>query len=280
MTQISRDHQKAIYKLFQHFALEDQRKYYERTSAKYRKAASQVNVMRAFFAFLTGFASALGGVIVAAYLVPGSFANNGACATQDVIATVEQASQTIPGGQVTEPDLSLTPGSQGVDPNMTATPSAGIDSLNLSPDQYAIAQQASSVGNCGALKLFVSLLMIIAVVAPALGAAATTLADLYQWDRMTSIYDAALENIEVADAQSPYDDMDDITYRASLRAMVEGTLTVMSDETAQWGQSVRTPAQLEKFVEQEIQKAENRSGATSSGSSTGSNPTPPSEGVG
>jgi hypothetical protein len=26
---------------------------------------------------------------------------------------------------------------------------------------------------------------------------------------------------------------------------------VMSDETAQWGQSIRTPAQLNQFVEQE-----------------------------
>jgi hypothetical protein len=250
MAQYNRPQQKAIYKMFQRFALEDQRKYYERTSARYRKAASQVNILRAFFAFLTGFASALAGVLVSAFLVPGSFANNGACATQDVIAVVEQASQTIPGG---ESNLEAT-----------AEPGAAIGSLNLTPDQVASAQQASSAGNCGFLKLFVSVLMVVAVVAPALGAAATTLADLYQWDRMTSIYDAALENIEVADAQSPMDDMDDLTYRAALRAMVEGTLTVMSDETAQWGQSVRTPAQLEKFVEEERQKVE----GTASGPST------------
>jgi hypothetical protein len=247
MAQVKREHQKALYRSFQRFALEDQRKYYERTSARYRKAASQVNVLRAFFSFLTGLSSALAGVLVAAYLVPGSFANNGACATQDVIITVEQASQTIPGG---EPASSAP----------TSVPDAAIDSLNLSPEQYAIAQDASSVGYCGTLKLFVSLLTIIAVVAPALGAAGTTLADLYQWDRMTSIYDAALENIEVADAQSPLDDMDDLTYRAALRAMIEGTLTVMSDETAQWGQSVRTPAQLEKFVEEERERAERTAG--------------------
>lgn len=238
--QLSRDHYKALHQLFQRFALEDQRKYYERTSARYRTAAAQVNTMRAFFSFLTGLASALAGVIVAAYLVPGAFANEGLCARQDVIATVQSAGQTATGQ---EPDAAATPDPEAIE-----------GALNLTPEeQQTVGQEAAY---CGALKVFVGFLMIVAVVAPALGAAATTLADLYQWDRMTSIYDAALENIEVADAQSPLDDMDDLTYRAALRALVEGTLTVMSDETAQWGQSVRTPAQLEKFVEEERAKVE------------------------
>lgn len=252
----NRDYYKGLYLLFQRFALEDQRKYYERTSNRYRQAASQVNVLRAFFAFITGLSSALGGVIVAAYIVPGSFANNGACATRDVIATVQGASQTIPGGET--------------DPQATQSPEAN---LNLTQEQEATIVRAAEVGYCDNLKIFIGLLMIISVVAPALGAAATTLADLYQWDRMTAIYDAALENIEVADAQSPMDDMDELTYRAALRAMVEGTLTVMSDETAQWGQSVRTPAQLDKFIEEERTKLERSSSNRQAQSTTTSGDT-------
>jgi len=258
----NRDYLKALNMMFARFALEDQRKYYERTSSRYRQAAAQVNVMRAFFAFLTGFASALAGIIVAAYLVPGSFANNGACATRDVIETVQGASQTIPGGAETQPEA-------------TQSPNALDDALNLNEEQQATARAAADVGYCTTTKVIVGILMVTAVVAPALGAASNTLADLYQWDRMTAIYDAALENIEVADAQSPYDDMDDLTYRASLRAMIEGTLTVMSDETAQWGQSVRTPVQLDKFVEEERAKLERRSGSQTESTSSTTQPEVP-----
>ncbi len=109
--------------------------------------------------------------------------------------------------------------------------------------------------DCGNLEGLVTFLVIMAVVLPALGAFFNTLADLYQWDRMITIYESALENIEVADAQSPMDDMDDLIYRSSLRAFTEGTLQVMSDETAQWGQSIRTPATLEQFIEEERQKS-------------------------
>ena len=93
------------------------------------------------------------------------------------------------------------------------------------------------------------------MVAPAVGGAFTTLAGLYQWDRSANIYESALESLEVADSQSPLDDMDTLTYRAALRAYVENTLQVMSDESAQWGQSVRPPAQLEQFLSEEREKA-------------------------
>jgi len=33
---------------------------------------------------------------------------------------------------------------------------------------------------------------------------------------------------------------------------------VMSDETAQWGQSIRTPAQIENFINEEVEKANRR----------------------
>lgn len=115
-------------------------------------------------------------------------------------------------------------------------------------------------GDCENLKLLVYVFMISAVVMPVLGQIFNTLADLYQWDRMITIYDSALENIEVADAQSPLPDMDDVVYAASVRAFTEGTLAVMSDETAQWGQSIRTPPQLERFVAEQRERAQRSGG--------------------
>ncbi len=125
---------------------------------------------------------------------------------------------------------------------------------------------------CSNIKLAVSLLMVIAVVAPALGGAFGTLADLFQWDRLVTIYDVSLENIEVADASSPDTEMDDMTYWASLRAFTEGTLNVMRDETAQWGQLIRTPEQVEKFI------ASARADAEKAAQRPSDNTTPPETG--
>lgn len=110
-------------------------------------------------------------------------------------------------------------------------------------------------GDCGVLQFLVSFSIILSVATPAFGGFFSTLADLFQWDRMIEIYDGALENIEVADARSPLPDMDDLTYRASVRAYAEGTLQVMQDETTQWGQSVRSPEALDKFIKEEREKA-------------------------
>jgi hypothetical protein len=120
----------------------------------------------------------------------------------------------------------------------------------------ASGMDGAGTGYCDTMQVLVSFFILGAVATPALGAFFNTLADLYQWDRLITIFDAALENIEVADARSPLPDMDDLTYRASLRAFTEGTLLVMSDETAQWGQSIRVPPQLDQFIEEERRKAE------------------------
>lgn len=109
--------------------------------------------------------------------------------------------------------------------------------------------------HCGYLGFIVDAAILLSVALPALGGFFGTLADLYQWDRQISIYKAAAESIEVADAHSPYEEMDELTYRASLVAYSLGTLQVMSDETAQWGQSIRTPKSLEVYVEEAKQKA-------------------------
>jgi hypothetical protein len=125
-----------------------------------------------------------------------------------------------------------------------------------------VLSQAADLFQCNpALGVAVSILSIMAVVFPVMGALFSTLADLYQWDRLITIYGAALQNIEVADAQSPSDEIeDDLVYRAALNAYAEGTLSVMSDETAQWGQSIRTPPQLDTFIAREQSRAAKISG--------------------
>lgn len=209
MTTFNREDLEVRYRLFETFALDDQRNYYSSTLAKHRAAASQVNRYRAMLAFFTGVCAAAAGFLVQSYFVTG-------------------ARCTLPG---------------------------------------------PVPGECGAVQGLVSALIVLAVVLPALGTFFTTLADLYQWDRMITIYDAALENIEVADALSPLPEMDDTVYRASVRAFAEGTLLVMADETAQWGQSVRTPQQLDTFIQQEIERARRVGGDAEGFRSLGSTPT-------
>jgi hypothetical protein len=204
---LTREEMRAIYRVFQHFALDDQRIYYTHAIERSRGAARQVNFMRAGFALLTGVASALVGTVVAM--------NSQSCF---INATV---------GATATPTPTLTP----------------------TPVLFAL-QTAAQTPDCMSVQGWVNLLLVIAVVAPALGSAFTTLADLYQWDRVIAIYESALENLDVADAQSPDEEMDDATYLRALTTYAEGTLSVMSDETAQWGQLIKPPRALENFVSQ------------------------------
>jgi len=102
----------------------------------------------------------------------------------------------------------------------------------------------------------ITILVIISVIAPAMGAAFTTLADLYQWERLISIYETARKSLAIADALSPIDEMPDDIYQASLDAFSESTLRVMKDESAQWGQVIKTPERLQKYVESVEQNAQ------------------------
>lgn len=147
----------------------------------------------------------------------------------------------------------------------------------LNREQCFVAEVVAGP-DCESVQLLVGIALIAAVAAPALGSAFTTLNDLYQWDRAIAIYESALENIEVADAQSPDEEMDDEMYEKALRAYAEGALAVMSDETAQWGQLIRPPQQLEAFVAQaQTQLAQAQSRALSGTSSTPTTPDIPSE---
>lgn len=184
---LSRQEMEARYRIFDRFALKDQKAYYEGTATKYRLAARQVNKLRALSALGTGlFAAGTG------FIVQSTFVTGGRCA--------------IP--EAADPD-------------------------------------------CGTIQIIINVLMVLAVVMPALGAFFGTLADLYQWDRLVEIYDTALKNVEVTDAHSPDPEMDDKVYSDYLRVYAEGTLSVMQDETAQWGQSARAPDQINAFLIQQ-----------------------------
>lgn len=195
MPAFTRTELEARYRLFARFALDDQRRYYQRTLSRNRTALQQVNRLTAQFSLFAGLAAALVGLLVAS-----NFTSNGACS-----------------------DTLMAP------------------------------------SNCSTLELIVAVLMVLSALMPILAAFFNTLSDLYQWERTSAVYEAGLENIEVADAQSPLSDMDDLVYQASVRAVVEGTLSVMADESAQWGQSIRTPVALEKFVEEERYKIQSES---------------------
>jgi hypothetical protein len=188
---VNRSEMKARSELFDRFALKDQKNYYTQTVRNYRRAASQVNLYRALFAFLTGVAAAAAGLLVAT--------------------------------------------------------TGGVCRADAAPNY------------CAAADFVIGFLAIAAIVLPAFGAAFSTLADLYQWDKLTNVYKAALDNLEEADALSPLEVMDDLTYRASMRAFAQSTLTIMNEESSQWGQTIRTPAQLQEFIEQEKRKAEQES---------------------
>ena len=225
MTPLERKQMEALYDLFKDAALEDQRRYYKRTVSRHRKAAAQVNRLRALFALLTGLSSALAGLIVAYGVAGGGLE---ACSNATALSAIA-----------------------------SGAPAVTVEATQTPEEAEAIASGTGTPQpSCLAINTIVPMLLVVAVVAPALGAAFTTLADLYQWDRLITVYDVALENLEVADAQSPVSSMDDLVYRAALRAITEGTLSVMRDETAQWGQLIKTPETLDQFIAQEAAKAE------------------------
>lgn len=97
-------------------------------------------------------------------------------------------------------------------------------------------------------RALIIVLSVIAVVAPALGTAATTIADLFQWDRLNTVYRAALRNLEHADAISPIDELSPEDYRTQLEVFAQRTLDVMEYEATQWGQLNSEPKQLRAFV--------------------------------
>ena len=184
--QWSRQLIEARYRLFDRFVLDDQRQFYDMKVRQHRKAANEVNFLRATMALLTIVSTA-----VATFIVQTTFLNQGQCVEGSIAA--------------------------------------------------------DAVGACNNWRGFVSLLFVLSILFPALGAFFNMLADLFQWDRLVRIYDEAKKSLEIPDAISPKTQEDDIEFTTSLLAYAKGTLDVMRDESAQWGQLIRKPESIEQF---------------------------------
>lgn len=131
-----------------------------------------------------------------------------------------------------------------------AAGSAGvIVSAFFTGDQTCAADAAARAGYCTVAEVSTVILVILAMILPSIGSIFSTLMELYQWDRVSDLYESATENLEVADALSPAPGVpDDEQYREFFRVYAEGALTIMNAETSQWGQSIRTPEELKEFV--------------------------------
>jgi hypothetical protein len=128
--------------------------------------------------------------------------------------------------------------------------SSALAALIITSAQQPCTSEAGMCSTMQSLIPFLPLLPLISVIAPALGAGFTSLADLFQWERTLALYKTALDNLEVADALSPVPDpaMTDQKFFDDLRNYAAGTLKVMRDESGQWGDLITTPRQLQKFV--------------------------------
>jgi hypothetical protein len=216
---LSRKDLEARYKIFDRFALNDQRKYYTNKTDLFRTARGQVNVIRASMALLTGLATA---------------------------AAVLLASQAYGG-----------------------------DCANTSMQSIEAAAASSPLAHCGTLRMFTGLLAAASIILPAIAGFFGALQSLYQWDRFVQIYKDALENLEAADAQltSRPGDIPDNRFIEAYIAYTEGTLEVMASETSQWGQSIKTPAQIEAFVQRQVTRAQSaQRGVTGEGGKQFENP--------
>lgn len=176
----------ARYRLFDRFVLADQRSFYDDKVRRHRRAASEVNFLRALCALLTITSTA-----VATYLTQTVFLNDGTCAAAVI------------------------------------------------PD--------AAVSDCNYWRALVGGLFVLSILFPALGAFFNMLADLFQWDRLVRIYREASRSLEVADAVSPDMAEDNDTFTRNLVAYATGTLRVMRDESAQWGQLIRPIEDLREF---------------------------------
>lgn len=206
------------YVLFDRYALNDQRWYYNDVVKRHNKALRAVNFVRASLALLTGVAAGLAAVVQQSY-----FVGNGSCSVEN-IATFEAFN----------------------------TP-------------------------CDAYKFVILTCVVLSIALPAAGAFFNSLVDLYQWDRLVQVYESAVENINVADALSPDEGQNDPSYAQSYNDYVKGTLQVMSDETAQWGQSIRAPRATEQFLKEARARAEEKNADADAARYAANNPPLPPE---
>jgi hypothetical protein len=163
---------KVLNAVFEKYALNDQISYYQKKTQRSRQAFSQVNILRAVFAFLGGLASA-------------------------VVAASTSAPEEV-----------------------------------------------------------VTAFVAVAIVAPALATAIATYSSVYDWERLTKIYRDALNNVYLADALSPRDEMTDEEYYMYLTAYSDAVLDIMHEETAQFGNMIRSSQQIQDFLDKSRQRAQ------------------------
>jgi hypothetical protein len=128
--------------------------------------------------------------------------------------------------------------------------------------QGAICHADNPITNtsCPWIRAFMLACIVASIVLPAIGGFFNSLMDLFQWDRLISIYESATENIRRADSLSPDEEQPEAEFVQSYYDYVHGTLQVMSDETAQWGQSIRAPQSTENFVKGAGEQADTTGG--------------------
>jgi len=110
---------------------------------------------------------------------------------------------------------------------------------------------------CSTLHFVVQTAIVFSVALPALGAFFNMLSDLYQWDRLTPLYEEADRALVSADALSPLPDQDLVDYLANYLAYANRTLDVMQDETTQWGLSITEPKGIEDYKKEAAELAKN-----------------------
>jgi hypothetical protein len=101
---------------------------------------------------------------------------------------------------------------------------------------------------CAVLNALLVALPIFCIVFPALGAAFHTLSDLFQWERLGTVYGTAMANLKSAGAKAPLPRMSNSAYDRLLEIYALNTLAVMRDEATQWGQLIKAPEATTSFI--------------------------------
>jgi hypothetical protein len=101
---------------------------------------------------------------------------------------------------------------------------------------------------CSVLSAVLIALPIFCIVFPALGAAFHTLSDLYQWERLGTVYETAMANLKSAGAKAPLPSMSNTAYDKLLEIYALNTLAAMRDEATQWGQLIKAPDATTTFI--------------------------------
>lgn len=102
----------------------------------------------------------------------------------------------------------------------------------------------------------VTAFVMVAIIAPALATAVATYSSVYDWERLAKIYRDALNNVYLADALSPREEMTDEEFYMYLTAYTDAVLDIMHEETAQFGNMIRSSQQIQDFLDKSRQRAQ------------------------